>query len=99
MKSRQVHLGDGVEHEPREVLLRQLLTQARRQQQLLLTITRDEVLRHHRIVLSPPDDTRFVRHPPRGAAACKSGLHAIGRVVSEELLILFETMALARAEA
>src|SRR5215211_988094 len=67
MKRRQIHLGDRVEHEPRQVPLRQPLTQARRQQQLLLAITRDEVLRHHRIVLNPPDATRFVRHPPREA--------------------------------
>ena len=43
---RQIHRLDGVEHEPREVILRQPLAQTRRQQQLLLAITRDEVLRH-----------------------------------------------------
>ena len=36
-------LGDSVEHEPREVIGGQPLTQARRQQQLLLAIARDEV--------------------------------------------------------
>jgi hypothetical protein len=35
--------------------LRQPLAQARRQQQLLLAITRQEVLRHPDIVLTPPD--------------------------------------------
>jgi hypothetical protein len=57
MKRPQVQLAHRIHDEPRQVLLRQPLTQARRQQQLLLTITRDEVLRHHRIVLNPPDAT------------------------------------------
>src|SRR5829696_7176084 len=60
----QIHLLDRIKHEPRQVLLRQPLTQARRQQQLLLTITRDEVLRHHQMLLTAPDRPRFVRHPP-----------------------------------
>src|SRR3954453_5087015 len=51
----QIHRVDGVEHEPREVVLRQPLAQARRQQQLLLAITRDEVLPHPQMVLTPPD--------------------------------------------
>jgi hypothetical protein len=51
----EVHRFDGIEHKPREVILRQPLPQARRQQQLLLAITRDEVLRHPRMVLTPPD--------------------------------------------
>src|SRR5215210_8754541 len=59
----EIHLLDSVEHEPRKVLLGQQLAKARRQQQLLLTITRDEVLRHHRIVLNPPDDTRVCATP------------------------------------
>ena len=59
----QIEPVDDIDHEPCEVILRQPLTQARRQQQLLLAITRDEVLRHPRIVLNSPDTTRFVRHP------------------------------------
>jgi hypothetical protein len=55
VERRQIHLGDCVQHEPREVALGQPLAQARRQQQLLLAITRDEVLRHHRMVLTTPD--------------------------------------------
>jgi hypothetical protein len=39
MKRRQIHLADGIEHEPREVLPRQPFTQTRRRQQLLLAIT------------------------------------------------------------
>jgi hypothetical protein len=48
----QIHRVDGIKHEPRQVILRQPLAQARRQQQLLLAITRDEVLCHPEIVLS-----------------------------------------------
>ena len=64
----QIHLLNSVEHEPRQVLLRQPLPQARRQQQLLLTITRDEVLRHRRIVLNPPDATPVCATPSAKAA-------------------------------
>jgi hypothetical protein len=63
VKRRQVHLRDGVEHEPHQVLLRQPLAQARRQQQLLLAITLDEVLRHQRMVLNPPDATPVCATP------------------------------------
>jgi len=35
----QIHLLDGVQHEPGEVIFRQPLTQVRRQQQLLVTVT------------------------------------------------------------
>ena len=42
--------------EPRQVILRQPIAQARRHQQDLLTLARQEVLRHQRIVLRPPDD-------------------------------------------
>lgn len=40
----QLHLLDGRDHEPREVIVGQPLPHARRQQQFLLTVTRDEVL-------------------------------------------------------
>jgi len=52
---RQIERIDRVQDEPGEVILREPLAQARRQQQLLLAITRDEVLRHPDIVLTPPD--------------------------------------------
>ena len=51
----QIERRDGVDHEPRQMPLRQPLAQARRQQQLLLAITRDEVLRHPGMVLTAPD--------------------------------------------
>jgi len=47
----QIELSDGIDNEPREVIPRQPLAQARRQQQLLLAITRQEVLRHAGILL------------------------------------------------
>jgi hypothetical protein len=58
----QVHLLNRRQNEPREMVIRQPLTQARRQQQLLLTVTSKEVLGHDRIVPTGPDDTTpFVR--------------------------------------
>jgi hypothetical protein len=48
----QIHLRDRVDHKPCQVILRQPHAQARRQQQLLLAITRQEVLRHVRMVLT-----------------------------------------------
>jgi hypothetical protein len=55
-KRREIKRSDGVDHKPREVILRQPVAQARCQQQLLLAITRHEVLRHAWIVLDQPDD-------------------------------------------
>jgi hypothetical protein len=52
---REIKLVDGIEHEPRQVIGRQPITQARRQQQLLLAITPQEVLRHPHIVLTGSD--------------------------------------------
>jgi hypothetical protein len=46
IKRGQIELPNGIDNEPREVIPRQPLAQARRQQQLLLAITRQEVLRH-----------------------------------------------------
>jgi hypothetical protein len=42
----QIHLLNRLDHEPRQVILSQPLTQRRRQQKRLLTITRNEVLGH-----------------------------------------------------
>jgi hypothetical protein len=52
----QIHSRDGVQHEPREMPLRQPVTDVRRRQERLLTITRDEALAHRTIVLNPRDD-------------------------------------------
>ena len=53
----QIHLLDSVDHEPREVLIRQPLPDVRRHQKRLLSITRDKALAHHGMVLNPPDGT------------------------------------------
>jgi hypothetical protein len=66
-KRGQIELRHRVNHKPREVILRQPLTQARRQQQLLLAITRQEVLRHAGIVLITSD------RPPLCATASMEG--------------------------
>jgi hypothetical protein len=68
VEGRQIELRDGVDHEPREVALREPVAQARRQQQLLIAITRDEVLRHAQIVLTRPD-----RAPLYATASTTSG--------------------------
>ena len=52
---REIQRINRVQHEPGEVVLRQSVPQARRQQQLLLPITRNEVLRHPEIVLTPDE--------------------------------------------
>jgi hypothetical protein len=51
----QNHLRHRIDHEPREVILRQPLAQRRRHQKDLLTITSDEVLSHDGIVFAGPD--------------------------------------------
>jgi hypothetical protein len=56
---RDIHLFNGGQDEPREMILRQPLPQVRRQQQLLIAVTRYEVLGHAGILLNPPDSTPF----------------------------------------
>jgi hypothetical protein len=43
---------DGVDHKPREVILRQPIPDVRRQQERLLTITRNKAGRHNDMVLN-----------------------------------------------
>ena len=59
IKRRQIHLRHGVDHEPRQMIPRQPLTDIRRQQKPLLTATFDEVPRHPGMVLTRPDRTRL----------------------------------------
>jgi hypothetical protein len=61
--SEQIDLLDRIQHEPRQVVFRQPLTQAGRQQQLLLTIARNEVLGHRQ---SPPPQGPANRLKPSG---------------------------------
>jgi hypothetical protein len=65
----EIHLADGVNHEPREVPCRQPLSDFGRHQKRLLAITCDEALTHHRMVLNPPDDpaTYATASPQRGS--------------------------------
>jgi hypothetical protein len=46
IKRRQIHLGDGIDHKPRQMIRRKPLAHVRRQQEPLLTATLEEVLRH-----------------------------------------------------
>jgi hypothetical protein len=57
IERRRVDHRDHIDHEPREVILRQPLLHVGRQQERLLAIARDEVLRHAEIVLNPPDSS------------------------------------------
>jgi hypothetical protein len=60
----QIHRGNRVEHEPRQVALWQPLPHIGRHQERLLTITRDEPLRHARDRLK-----RLGRHPTYATAS------------------------------
>jgi hypothetical protein len=51
----QVHVRDGVDHKPRQMIRRQPLPHVRRQQKPLLTATFDEALRHAGMLLTRPD--------------------------------------------
>jgi hypothetical protein len=62
----EIHLLDGVEHEPCQMPLGQPFTQARRQQPFLIAVARQDVLAHrmtpadrrrHHIAVSAPDST------------------------------------------
>jgi hypothetical protein len=66
----KIELGDRVEHEPGEVILRQPLPETRRQQQLLVAVTREEVLGHY----SP----RLGDHPIVPTGSDEKALNAAG---------------------
>ncbi len=51
----QIEPFDRLDHEPREMILRQPIPQRRRQQKRLLTITINEILRHPGIQQTRPD--------------------------------------------
>ena len=64
IESVEVHLRDGVDDEPREVLLGQPRADVRRHQERLLAITRDKALSHARNRLKPPG-----QHPTYATAS------------------------------
>ena len=72
VERREIHLVDRLDHEPREVPLRQPIADVGRQQKRLLTIGRDEVLAHADIVLIAPDRPPFTQQPP-----CKATMGAL----------------------
>ena len=79
IERRQIHPTHDVDHEPRQMILRQPLPHVRRQQKPLVTTTLNKVLRHTRIVLKEPDGNPFVRHP-RFEGALKPELFARTRL-------------------
>jgi hypothetical protein len=70
VKRRKIELLDTRQNEPRQVILRQPVAQARRHQQLLVAVAGEEVLRHRWIVETRRDGVVFVRQPRPKAAAC-----------------------------
>jgi hypothetical protein len=64
----EIHRRDGVQNEPREVILRQPLAHIGRHQERLLAITRDKARAHARIVLNRSDDSAtYATAPTEGA--------------------------------
>jgi hypothetical protein len=61
----EIHLLDGVDDEPREVVLGQPLAQRGRHQKGLLTIAFDEVVGHGEIVFATADGAGVPRQPRR----------------------------------
>ena len=57
IERRQIHLLDGIDHEPRQMIRPEPIPHVRRQQKPLLTTTLNEVLRHAEIVLDSADGT------------------------------------------
>ena len=74
VESAQIDLLHGVEHKPREVILRQPLAKTRRKQQLLIAITLKEVLRHD----TPPVDRTLTESsmPPQTTNPRRAGVCA-----------------------
>ena len=59
IESAEIHLRDGVEHRPDQVILRHPLAQRRRHQQHLIAVTANEVHSHDRRLPTRPDCTLF----------------------------------------
>jgi hypothetical protein len=72
-KRRQIDLGHGVDHKPRQMIGRQPLPHVRRQQKPLLTATRDEALRHAGMLLTRPDGPGLCDSVPGPTAAALEG--------------------------
>ena len=95
IKSRHVHLPNGLDHKPRQMISRQPIPNIWRQQKPLLTTTLNEVLRHPRIQLIAADGTplcataswRSARRPGRGAGDCLVAIGIAGSGASGRLLL------------
>jgi hypothetical protein len=77
----QVHTRDRVEHEPREMTLRQPIPHVGRHQERLITVTTNEVQSHPGMVLNPPDDTVITRHPLAKAQESSPPQEAMNAIV------------------
>jgi len=76
VESAQIELVNSVQHEPREVISRQPLAQARRQKQLLLSVTQKEVRGHRSPPVESEDAHRIVLASPDGKPRSKTGVCA-----------------------
>jgi hypothetical protein len=59
----EIHLLDRRQHEPRQVVLRQPVTEIRRHQKRLITVARNEAQAHARHRLNRPGQHRLTRQP------------------------------------
>jgi hypothetical protein len=76
IERRQIHLLQSIQHEPRQMVLRQPIPRARRHQRTLITITRQKVLGHPQILLNQSDRPHgFMRQPHAGG---KVALNRVG---------------------
>ena len=74
VERREIDVLDRIDHNPRQMVLRQPLTQRGGHQQQLLTITLDEVLSHTQKLLKPAGQTRGLRNSlGRKQASGRSG--------------------------
>jgi hypothetical protein len=74
----QIERVDGVQHERRQVTLRQPIPHPRRQQQLLITITTQKVLGHPRSLRTPPDNTTLYATASRERDSAERGRSDVG---------------------
>ncbi len=72
IKLAEVQTRDGLEHEPREVIVGQPIPDIRRHQKRLIPVTTNEILSHAYMVINRPDDTVITRQPPTKRAVLRA---------------------------
>src|SRR4051794_38920171 len=95
IKGVEIHRRHRLDHEPREVILRQPLPHIRRHQERLLAITRDKARTHTGILVNAPDDPTYATAPDdpgTPAMVRRQGLDAGRAVVGDRALTPHCTM-------